>query len=140
MKIWQSLGYIGLSPFLICLWLSTSTSSTLLVNPKQAFILYSGVILSFLSGTLWRKDTLVPHTEAQFFSNILCLYAYFCLLLPMQTALYMLPIGYICLLLIEYFFCNKKEYAFSRSYLTMRIILTVVVSTLHAIALTLWFY
>ena len=139
MKTWQWLGYLGLIPFFICLWLSASSSNKLSVNPEQAFIFYSAIILSFLSGVLWRKDTLAQNSKSQILSNILCLYAYLCLLLPIYYALVFLPFGYVGLLFTEYLLCNNKEYAYTKPYFTMRLILTLLVIILHGLALISWF-
>jgi hypothetical protein len=81
MKTWQWLGYLGLLPFLACLWSATFASNSLLDNPQQAFIFYSAIILSFLSGSLWRKDTSALNVKSQMWSNIFCIYAYYCRLL-----------------------------------------------------------
>jgi len=139
MKTWQYLGYSGLLPFIILLWTSTNTHVVALEKSEQAFVFYSTVILSFLSGTLWRKDTLAPNAKAQITSNIICLYSFGCLLLPIFYSLILLPLGYVMLLLVEYLLCNNKEYAFSKHYFTMRLTLTFLVSLLHAAALFLWF-
>ena len=73
MKTWQWLGYLGLIPFVACLWLFNapidSALNQTLFNPQQAFIFYSAIILSFLAGALWRKDTLSQDTKMQIFSN-----------------------------------------------------------------------
>ena len=135
MKIWQWLGYLGLAPFVICLffpWLMTSRWD---ISPEQGFIFYSVIILSFLSGTLWRKDTLAANARSQFASIIFCLFAYLCLFIPFNFSLIILPLGYGSLLITEYLLCNNKEYAFSRQYLTMRFLLTLFISLLHGIAL-----
>jgi hypothetical protein len=143
MKIWQWLGYLGLIPFVACLWLFKisidGTSNDLLFDPQQAFLFYSSIILSFLAGALWRKDTLNQHITMQIFSNFLCLYAFFCLFIPMFFALIFLPIGYLSLLLVEYILCNNKEHGYTQSYFTMRLILSVLVISLHATALMSWF-
>jgi hypothetical protein len=143
MKIWQGLGYLGLMPFVACLWLvnvaADSASDHWYFNPQQAFLFYSSIILSFLAGALWRKDTLTQQTAMQVISNIFCLYAFSCLFISAFYALIFLPIGYVSLFLAEYILCNNKEYAYTTSYFTMRLILTVLVSLLHAIALMSWF-
>ena len=143
MKTWQWLGYLGLIPFVACLWLfNASIDSALnqtLFNPQQAFIFYSAIILSFLAGALWRKDTLSQDTKMQIFSNLLCLYAFVCLFIPTFYALIFLPIGYLSLFLVEHRFCNNKEHGYTHSYFTMRLILSVLVILLHVIALVSWF-
>jgi hypothetical protein len=143
MRIWQWLGYLGLIPFVACLWLSeisiSSAANNLFFNPQQAFLFYGAIILSFLAGALWRKDTLTPHIATQIISNLLCLYAFVCLFMPIFYALIFLPLGYFSLFFVEYFLCNNKENAYTTSYYSMRLILTVLVIFLHATALMLWF-
>jgi hypothetical protein len=143
MKIWQWLGYLGLIPFAACLWLFEisidSAANNLYFNPQQAFIFYSAIILSFLAGALWRKDTLTPHILTQIISNFLCLYAFTCLFMPIFYALIFLPLGYFSLFFVEYFLCNNKEDAYTTSYYSMRLRLTVLVIFFHATALISWY-
>ena len=143
MQTWQWLGYLGLIPFVACLWLFNtpidSLSNDILFNPQQAFIFYSSILLSFLAGTLWRKDNLTQQTKMQIFSNFLFLYAFICLFIPTFYALIFLPIGYLGLFLVEHRLCNNKEHGYTHSYFTMRLILTVLVISLHVIALMSWF-
>ncbi|WP_157823285.1 DUF3429 domain-containing protein [Psychromonas sp. MB-3u-54] len=143
MKTWQWLGYLGLIPFVACLLLfeifTDSAANNYPFNPQQAFLFYSAIILSFLAGTLWRKDTLTPHIATQIISNILCLYAFICLFIPIFYALVLLPLGYFSLFFVEYFLCHNKEDAYTTSYYSMRLRLTVLVIFLHAAALMSWF-
>jgi hypothetical protein len=143
MKAWQWLGYLGLIPFLLCLWIFDAYAKKELshfsFNPQQAFIFYSVIILSFLAGTLWRKDTLKENYCAQIFSNVFCVYAFLCLLTPLYYALILLPIGYAALFLTEYALCTNREYAYSKLYCSMRLQLTIIVSLLHALAFISWY-
>lgn len=143
MKTWQWLGYLGLIPFLACLWLFEisfdSSERYLLFNPQQGFVFYSAIILSFLAGVLWRKESGDAHSTAQIISNIFCLYAYFCLFLPGFYALIFLPFGYLSLFLAEYLLCNNKQDALISPYFIMRFRLTLLVSLLHGVALISWF-
>jgi len=156
MKTWQWLGYLGLIPFLACLWLFEmsfdGSANNLLFNPQQGFVFYSAIILSFLAGVLWRKESGSflagvlwrkesgsEHSKAQIISNIFCLYAYLCLFLPGFYALIFLPFGYLSLFLAEYLLCNNKQDAFTNPYFIMRFRLTLLVSVLHGIALISWF-
>jgi hypothetical protein len=135
MKIWQLLGYLGLTPFIICLFFPQLITSLWGISPEQGFIFYSVIILSFLSGTLWKKDTLAPNARSQISSNAFCLFAYLCLFYPLSFSLIVLPFGYLGLLITEYLLCHNKEHAFSYQYLTMRILLTLFICLLHGIAL-----
>lgn len=139
MKTWQLLGYLGLIPFLVCLWLFEYPSNNLLFDPQQAFIFYSAIILSFLAGSLWQKNTLTKHSTINIISNIYCLYAYFCLFLPLIYALIILPIGYLSLFVVEHTLCSKKEHPYTKPYFMMRLVLTLLVSLFHGFAFISWF-
>lgn len=136
MKAWQWLGYLGLAPFIICLFFPSLIPSQWGVSPEQGFIFYSAIILSFMSGTLWKKDASAPNTRSQITSIVFCLFSYLCLFFPLYFALIVLPFGYFALLITEYLLCNDKENSFSLQYLKMRILLTLFVSLLHGIAIT----
>lgn len=136
---WQWLGYLGLTPFLACLWLFESPSNNLFFNPQQAFLFYSAIILSFLAGALWRKDSFSAHSTSLIVSNVFCVYACICLFLPVFYALLFLALGYLTLLLAEYLLCNNKENAFTKPYFIMRFILTLFVNVFHGVALISWF-
>ena len=143
MKTWQWLGYLGLLPFIFCLWLFhmpiEGISNNLLFDPKQTFSFYSAIILSFIAGTLWRKDRVKIQSGAQILSNIFCLYAFVCLLFPLFYTLIFLPLGYFSLLLTEYILFNNKGDGYTKPYFTMRLRLTTLVILLHGFALILWF-
>ncbi|WP_440877201.1 DUF3429 domain-containing protein [Thalassotalea sp. PLHSN55] len=159
MKTWQWLGYLGLIPFIACLWLTTFPLDNVAVDPQQGFVFYSAIILSFIAGTLWQKDhtickenkksehqvlnQLEQHRCAlpskQIVSNVFCLLAFGCLLLPIFYGLLILPLGYLTLLLAEYVLYRGNDQTFTKSYFLMRFTLTVLVTSLHCIALLLWF-
>ena len=50
---WRSLGYLGLTPFVFTLILTTAGVTLPALSPPELFIAYSACILSFLAGTLW---------------------------------------------------------------------------------------
>jgi len=137
LKTWQFLGYLGLIPFLACLWLSQTSLLDESVKPQQAFIFYSVTILSFLSGTLWHSHPSSNNNKPLIISNILCLFAFGCLLLTISKALLLLPLGYLSVLMTEYLLF-KRDTRHLKSYLFMRIVLTLIVSALHFIAYYIW--
>ncbi|WP_299669023.1 DUF3429 domain-containing protein [uncultured Psychromonas sp.] len=142
-KISTYLGYLGLLPFYICLLLSQIVNNeqlephSLMVSIQQAFIFYSAIILSFMSGTLWQKETSKKKVKLQLLSNILCLIAFACLLMPVFYALIILPITYVGLLLTEYLLRFQQQ--ITASYIKMRLILTLLVVLSHVTALLLWY-
>ena len=87
MKTWKSLGYLGLIPFIICLIVVESYPNNFLFNSQQVFHFYSAIILCFLAGTLWEKDSHDSQSTRLIVSNVLCLYAFSCLFLPLNFAL-----------------------------------------------------
>lgn len=145
LKTWEWLGYLGLIPFVTCLWIfklkSNDEINHLFFNPQQAFQFYSVIILTFLAGALWKQGNSHRYSTRHIISNLLCLYAYLWLFMPLLYALIFLPLGYVAMLVSEYFLVEKGKTTNKRfsDYYTMRLTLTFSVITLHAIALIAWF-
>ncbi|WP_166372432.1 DUF3429 domain-containing protein [Psychromonas sp. SA13A] len=144
-KISTYLGYLGLLPFYICLLLSQIVNNeqlephSLIVSIQQAFVFYSAIILSFMSGTLWQKETSKKQVKLQLLSNVFCLIAFACLLMPVFYALIILPITYVGLLFTEYLLRFQQQITLTASYIKMRLILTLLVVLSHVTALLLWY-
>lgn len=144
-KISTYLGYLGLLPFYICLLLSQIVNNeqlephSLIVSIQQAFVFYSAIILSFMSGTLWQKETSKKQVKLQLLSNVLCLIAFACLLMPVFYSLIILPITYVGLLFTEYLLRFQQQITLAASYIKMRLILTLLVVLSHVTALLLWY-
>ena len=144
-KISTYLGYLGLLPFYICLLLSQIVNNeqlephSLIVSIQQTFVFYSAIILSFMSGTLWQKETSKKQVKLQLLSNVLCLIAFACLLMPVFYALIILPITYVGLLFTEYLLRFQQQITLTASYIKMRLILTLLVVLSHVTALLLWY-
>jgi uncharacterized BrkB/YihY/UPF0761 family membrane protein len=136
--MWQLLGYLGLLPFVGLILMSMNQIELNSVTAKQGFIYYSASILSFLSGTLWRKEKLVNNSKPLILSNLFCLFSFACLFLPTLNALSLLVVGYITLLVVEYNLSRKNSNTFNVKYFQMRTILTVLVSVFHGLAFILW--
>jgi len=139
MKIWQWLGYLGLIPFIVWLFFPSLITTHWNILPEQGFIFYSVIILSFLSGSLWRKGTLPSSIRSQLISIFFSLFAYLCLLLSLSLSVILLPIGYLGLLASEYLLCNTKKDANTYQYLRMRSRLTFFVILLHFTAVIIDF-
>ncbi|MFT5756851.1 MAG: hypothetical protein ACI9LM_001576 [Alteromonadaceae bacterium] len=140
MKSWQLLGYLGLLPFIACLYLSIETVD-LNITAKQAFIAYSAIIISFISGTLWRKNNNSTYVNQQIISNIVSLIAFVTLLIEPDVALIILAFSFLFLFIFE----KKsaiyiKENSVITGYMSMRLWLTLMVVSLHIIAYGLWFF
>ncbi|WP_246047225.1 DUF3429 domain-containing protein [Colwellia ponticola] len=136
MKTWKILGYLGLLPFIIFLYLSSETVIWG-IDTKQAFIAYSAIILSFVAGTIWRRDAETYHHKRYIISNILSLIAFVALLLTYKVALIVLLLSFILLFIYE----NSigKQDKTPSSYMNMRFWLTQLVVLLHITAYFLWF-
>ena len=131
MQTWRLLGYLGLLPFASALIIA-SMKTGFEEAARQAFIAYSAVILSFIAGSLWRLDDQYKHQ--QLFSNLLSLIAFSSLLLSNTYALSILIISYVITLLFEIKIAPHSN----PTYMNMRLNLTLIVVSMHFVALTLW--
>ena len=136
MKTWKILGYLGLIPFIVCLYLS-SEAQLWGISTKQAFVAYSAVILSFIAGTIWRGDILTHHDKHYIISNIFSLIAFVCLLVAQKVALIILALSFMLLFVYE----NSigKQDKKPTNYMNMRFWLTQIVVLLHITAFLQWY-
>lgn len=138
MKISQTLGYMGLIPFIISLYLSINDTGWQL-DAKQVFIAYSAIILSFVAGTLWQTNGETKHDRRKIVSNIFSLFAFLTLLVNQNLALTILAANYILLFLYESKLATlNQESNRNPAYMTMRFRLTCMVALLHCCAYFLW--
>jgi hypothetical protein len=135
MKTWKGLSYLGLLPFLACLYLSNETAF-LGIAANQAFIAYSAIILSFIAGTIWRRDSQFCNDKRHIISNIFSLIAFASLLIEREMALVTLAISFMFLFVYEKSLSEPK--ALPTGYMNMRFGLTVIVVLLHVVAYFLW--
>lgn len=136
MNVWKILGYLGLLPFIASLYLSTETV-IFGISTKQAFIAYSAVILSFIAGTIWRRESKNYHDKQNIISNLFSLLAFVALLLDHKIALIILAVSFIILFLYEKHLVQQNKIL--NDYMSMRFWLTVIVVLLHITAYFLWF-
>mgnify|MGYP000005842789 CR=1 FL=1 len=136
MQTKQYLGYLGLAPFALTLVLDYTDVKLFTQSPAQIFIFYSAIILSFVSGTLWRQQSSNVNTKRQLLSNLFSLLAFASLLCSHQVAIIVLATSYSALLGCEYFFDRNAPNC--RDYLIMRFHLTALVILIHIIAFLLW--
>jgi hypothetical protein len=138
MKSWQLLGYLGLLPFIAFLYLSVSAENPI-ITAQQAFVAYSAIIVSFIAGTLWRKDD--HHINQQITSNTLSLMAFLALLIERDLALIILVFSFIFLFIYEQKLAKgTQQNNLNANYMKMRFWLTLIVVSLHTTAYFLWFY
>ena len=139
MKTWKTLGYMGLIPFVLCLYLS-GHEMFWGIDPKQAFIAYSAVILSFIAGTLWQvngpQQSYKQKSKQQIISNFFSLIAFVSLLINPYVALAILTTSYLLHFLYEVRLVLQDE--LNPEYITMRFRLTLTVILLHITAFIVW--
>jgi uncharacterized BrkB/YihY/UPF0761 family membrane protein len=87
-----------------------------------------------LSGTLWKVPSKVITNKLYLASNLLCLFAYVCLFLPIKLSLILLPVGYIGLLVTDYFEYERSS-KYPLAYYNLRVFLTIFVVILHVMML-----
>lgn len=146
------LGYLGLTPFFVCVGVmlhstifaqGLHSASILGFYGPYVFIAYSGVILSFVSGTLWSqaRQSQQP-TLAQtgiVFSNLIALMVWFSLLIiyisPSFTlmAVCLLMAGFLSVLYFERVLAIEAD----ANYRSMRVRLTAVVCIAHVVVIML---
>lgn len=136
MNVWKILGYLGLLPFIASLYLSTETV-IFGISTKQAFIAYSAVILSFIAGTIWRRESKNHHDKQYVISNVFSLLAFVSLMVYHKIALIILAISFMLLFLYEK--SLGKQNKLLTEYISMRFWLTLIVVLLHITAYLLWF-
>ena len=142
----QLLGYLGLIPFVIALAFQSLIIEFFQQTPKQVFIFYSAVILSFIAGTLWRKKNDQLSIKRQYLSNIFSLMAFLALLIPQNFSLILLAVSYLAILFCEYKLdeaqvAGTKDEGIkveNKQYFDMRLQLTSIVVLLHIIAFSVW--
>jgi len=162
----QLLGYLGLIPFVIALSFQNLIIELFQQTPKQVFIFYSAVILSFIAGTLWRKKNDQLSIKRQYLSNLFSLMAFLALLIAQNLALILLAVSYLAILFCEYKLDEaqvegtrvegieiestkvestkvkntdaENAAAENKQYLNMRMQLTSIVVLLHIIAFSVW--
>lgn len=136
MKSWKVLGYLGLIPFIACLYVS-SEAVFFGISTKQSFVAYSAIILSFIAGTIWRRDNSIHHDKRHMISNIFSLTAFVSLLVERELALIILALSFILLFVYENTLTKQKNH--STDYMKMRFWLTQIVVLFHVTAYVLWF-
>ncbi|MCK8046367.1 DUF3429 domain-containing protein [Shewanella sp. 1CM18E] len=136
-QIWTWLGYAGLLPFIITTLMIWTGWSLPWLEPVQAFISYSAIILSFLAGTLWGRVLSLYSVDnvanLLILSNLYALLAWVSLLISMPAVgLIALAFGYFSLLGVEKSCQNLPN---NTSYRQMRVRLTFVALLTHLMML-----
>jgi hypothetical protein len=135
-KVTKFLGYAGLIPFLVFSlghWMTLPWVN----DPSQILIAYAAVILSFMGAIHW--GAAITNSDGQHSTHLIvsvlpALTAWSALLLPVSIAIVILLCGFILLLVYELVFARPQ--GLPCWYISMRIILTTVVSFCLMISLT----
>ncbi|MFT6094443.1 MAG: hypothetical protein ACJA2Q_002348 [Pseudohongiellaceae bacterium] len=140
-RITAALGCAGLLPFagaLFAVGLTLILGVELSFEPKQVFVFYSAVILSFLCGAIWGSllsSTFTKKATALLIlSNIVSLTAWISLLSyerHFTFSLSLLILGYLTVLAAEYAVIELLYKEVYRGYLKLRSWLTFCVVVLH---------
>ena len=144
-----ALGYLGVIPFVVAALFALFDLSLLGFDPRQVFIAYSAVILSFLGGIMWGRVLGLPDHRAVrcllLLSNAIALTSFAALLLAAggdnadgAAYLYALPLlmcGYVITLVVERLAYQRLLADVQRSYFPMRVVLTTVVVIMHIMVL-----
>ena len=127
--VWLILGWSGVLPFLLLLLLAQWPTLAQEWSIEFVFIVYSGCILSFLSGSIWLTEHNVNWQGPTVYSNIITLLAFIAVVINETASIWMLSVGYLFILLLELRF--KLFAKRPSSYKFMRIWLTNVVISCH---------
>lgn len=151
----QILGYLGLVPFFVAIWYVYINQAFLGLSPSWLFIVYSGIILTFLAGAFWgiliqSSDTKdigeefnapskfqIPKGMAPVFAiitNLIALTAWVVVVISDNYdvfALFTLLIGFVIVLWMELGWNLQFKAKQKSGYLSMRWKLTVVVVSCH---------
>ncbi len=140
-RITTALGCAGLLPFagaLFAVGLTLILGVELPFEPKQVFVFYSAVILSFLCGSIWGSllsSTFTKQAVALLIvSNLVSLTAWISLLSyegHFTRSLALLTLGYVAVLASEYAVIELLYKEVYRGYLKLRSWLTFCVVGLH---------
>ncbi|MDN3611362.1 DUF3429 domain-containing protein [Vibrio ostreicida] len=143
-NIMQSLGYLGLLPFMASVVLILVEMTVLGLTGMTLFTAYSVVILSFLSGVLWGNG--IDHSRhtlcrnALILSNLFTLLAWAAFLVsksqPM-TALVLLSLGYLMVWVAELALRESEHEDKPEGYQRLRAQLTFGVIVLHGVVLVM---
>ncbi|MFV7771805.1 DUF3429 domain-containing protein [Shewanella marisflavi] len=137
-KTYSMLGYAGLLPFILstCLMLTGLTFFSL--DPFMLFTSYSAIILSFLAGTLWGRESCKVHylTEDKLLiiSNVVSVAAWVAIVVNhLYVSLLILSVGYLVVYLKDR--QQWREKTLSDEYIQLRTRLTAVAVLCHLIIL-----
>ncbi|GIU47345.1 DUF3429 domain-containing protein [Shewanella algidipiscicola] len=137
---YSMLGYAGLLPFIICTVFILMGMPLLSLNPFMLFVSYSAVILSFLAGSLWGRQTHqangISDDRQLITSNVISVLAWLAIIInQLYVSLLILMYGYVVMYLKDKRQCEQKVIA--DDYMALRARLTAVALACHLIIIVL---
>lgn len=140
----KGLGYAGLIPFAAALLATLLFNDEVKDFAELAFIFYSSVILSFLSGSLWGR-LLSQNLDFKvgfllFLTNLVAVSTWFSLLVTnwrAELSLFLLSAGFLSVFALEKMHTQLLYAGVVRGYLKLRGWLTLTVVSMHLAMFTL---
>ncbi len=132
-KITKILGYSGLIPFYVFSLLTINENFTFFID---IFFLYSVIILSFLSGSLWMKLIKNPNQNNSVLYKLISIgLPLFALTSELFVAYVLKIIIYVMIYILLYICELKTSESNLKDYVKMRFILTINVVLTHFLLL-----
>lgn len=132
-KITKILGYSGLIPFYVFALLTINENFTFFID---IFFLYSVIILSFLSGSLWMKLIKNPNQKNSVLYKFISIgLPLFALTSELFVAYVLKIIIYVMIYILLYICELKTSESNLKDYVKMRFILTINVVLTHFLLL-----
>ena len=135
-RTYSMLGYAGLTPFIFSTGLMLMGMTFFSLDPFMLFTTYSAIILSFLAGTLWGRESCKVHylTEEKLLviSNVLSVAAWVAIVVNhLYVSLLILSVGYVVVYLKDR--QQWQEKILSDEYIQLRTQLTAVALVCHLV-------
>ncbi|QYK00816.1 DUF3429 domain-containing protein [Shewanella psychrotolerans] len=137
-KTYSMLGYAGLLPFIISTCLILMGQTLFSIDPFTLFITYSAIILSFLAGTLWGRESSKVHylndDKLLIISNVVSVLAWVTIVINhLYASLIILMLGYVVVYRLDK--QQWRDKTLSDEYIQLRTYLTGVALVCHVIVL-----
>lgn len=137
-KTYSMLGYAGLLPFIISTSLILMGQTLFSIDPFVLFTTYSAIILSFLAGTLWGRESSQVHylndDNLLIISNVVSVLAWVAVVVNhLYVSLLILMLGYVVVYIKDR--QQWREKILSDQYIQLRGHLTTVALVCHLIVI-----
>ena len=137
-KTYSMLGYAGLLPFIISTGLILMGQTLFSIDPFMLFVTYSAIILSFLAGTLWGRESSKVHylndDKLLIISNVVSVLAWVTIVINhLYVSLIILMLGYLVVYRLDK--QQWRDKTLSDDYIQLRTYLTGVALVCHVIVI-----